>query len=49
MWHFDVPLSIRLEVNDAGDGKASDRTDWVNAGLFGKVSKLGMPMKPEVL
>ena len=38
VWHFDVELperlrEIRLIVEDAGDGKAADHADWVNAGF----------------
>jgi hypothetical protein len=38
-WSFDLPLSdrfreIRLVVEDAGDGKAGDHADWVNAGFI---------------
>ncbi len=48
MWHFDVPLNIRfktirLEVNDAGDGKASDHADWVNAGFLAEKVDLKCP------
>jgi len=39
LWHFDVPLDERprdlhLIVDDAGDGKAADHADWLNAGFL---------------
>jgi hypothetical protein len=38
VWHFDVGLhqrlrEIQLVVEDAGDGRAADHADWVNAGF----------------
>jgi hypothetical protein len=37
-WHFDAKLTdrmkeLRLSVEDAGDGIASDHADWADAGV----------------